>query len=100
MQEVNLFLLGNADLYPAVPYMPPPAYLGQGRKAFQVKDKKLCNQAMQDPKWPASRDPTSNWATQETRAWALEITDPEGAGRCVSLGTCLFTRLFDTRRWC
>lgn len=39
------FLSGDADLD-----MPPPAWLGQGRKSFQLKDKTLFSWAMQDPK--------------------------------------------------
>lgn len=46
-QAVNLFLLGDADLRGPPGNLPPPAWLGQGRKGFQLKDKTLLNQAMQ-----------------------------------------------------
>lgn len=49
-EQVNSFLLGDADLHLAAQYVPPPAWLGQGRKDFQLKDKTLFNQAMQDHK--------------------------------------------------
>lgn len=43
VQAVNLFLVGDADADLAAQYMPPPAWLRQGRKAFQLKDKTLFN---------------------------------------------------------
>lgn len=54
VQAVNLFLVGDADADLAAQYMPPPAWLRQGRKAFQLKNKMLFKRAMQDPKWAAS----------------------------------------------
>lgn len=74
VQEANGFLLGNADLDLAAPYVPPPASRGQGRKGSQLKDKTVSNQAGQEPRCPASlgwRNPASSWATEET--WAPSL---------------------------
>lgn len=96
---MNLFLLGDADLGLAAQDMPAPACLGQGRKGFQLKDKILFTQATQHlSDLPVWRNPSSVWATQETRAQRLEITESGDAGGGVSLGTSLHLACSDTKK--